>query len=50
MHETVKLTWLRIFLRLVADGMLAAFIPWIAIILLKAPLLAPSCGYAQARR
>jgi hypothetical protein len=41
MNATVKMAWLRLFLRLLAVGFLAAFIPWIALILLNAPALAP---------
>ena len=41
MNEAVRMTWLRIFLRVLSVGYLAAFIPWITLILLNAPILAP---------
>ena len=41
MNEELKMTWLRYFLRLIAVGYLAAFIPWITLILLGVPILAP---------
>ena len=50
MNETVRTTWLRIFLRLLAVGLLAAFIPWIALILLDAPILAPGGTLAPVLR
>lgn len=50
MNETVKLTWLRIALRVLSVGFLAAFIPWITLILLNAPLLAPGGRLAPLLR
>jgi len=44
------MTWLRVFLRLVAVGSLAAFIPWITLILLDAPILAPGSTLAPLLR
>ena len=41
LNETVRMAWLRIFLRVLSVGFLAAFIPWITLILLNAPILAP---------
>ena len=41
MDETTRMMWLRLFLRLLSVGFLAAFIPWITLILLNAPILAP---------
>ena len=41
MDDTFKAAWLRIVLRVLAVGYFAAFIPWITLILLNAPLLAP---------
>ena len=41
MNDALRMTLLRAFLRLLAVGFLAAFIPWISLILLNAPLLAP---------
>ena len=41
MNEAVRKTWLRLFLRVLSVGFIAAFIPWITLILLKMPILAP---------
>lgn len=41
MNEAVKIARLRIFLRVLSIGFLTAFIPWITLILIKAPILAP---------
>ena len=40
MNETVRLTRLRIALRILSLGFLSAFIPWITLILLRADILA----------
>ena len=50
MNETVRMTWLRIFLRVLSIGFLAAFIPWITLILLNAPVLAPGGRLAPLLR
>lgn len=50
MNETVRTTWLRLFLRVLSVGFLAAFIPWITLILLKAPILAPGGTLAPLLR
>src|SRR6266542_4792641 len=50
MNETVRMTWLRIFVRLLSVGFLAAFIPWITLILLNAPILAPGSRLAPLLR
>lgn len=50
MSETARMTWLRVFLRVLSIGFLAAFIPWITLILLKAPILAPGGGLAPLLR
>ena len=50
MNEAGRMAWLRIFLRLLALGFLAAFIPWITLILLNAPILAPGGGLAPLLR
>ena len=50
MHERTRLRWLGIFLKLLAVGFLAAFIPWIALILLDAPILAPGGRLAPLLR
>jgi hypothetical protein len=44
------MAWLRIFLRLLSLGFLAAFIPWITLILLNAPILAPGGRLAPLLR
>ena len=49
-NETVRLTWLRIALRVLCVGFLAAFIPWISLILLNAPILAPGGRLAPLLR
>ena len=41
LNETARMAWLSIFLRILSVGFLAAFIPWITLILLNAPILAP---------
>ena len=41
LNETVRMGWLSIFLRVLSVGFLVAFIPWITLILLNAPILAP---------
>ena len=46
MHEAQKLTWLRLFLRVLAIAYFAAFIPWIVLILLDVPILAPGGALA----
>ena len=50
MNEAVRMAWLRIFLRLLSLGFLAAFIPWITLILLNAPILAPGGTLAPVLR
>lgn len=50
MNETVRMTWLRIFLRVLCVGFLAAFIPWITLILLRSPILAPGSRLAPLLR
>ena len=50
MNETVRMTWLRLFLRVLSVGFLAAFIPWITLILLNAPILAPGGRLAPLLR
>lgn len=50
MNETVRMTWLRVFLRVLSVGFLAAFIPWITVILLNAPILAPDGRLAPLLR
>ena len=41
MNETTRMMWLRLFLRVLSIGFLTAFIPWITLILVNAPILAP---------
>jgi hypothetical protein len=50
MDETVRMTWLRLFLRALSAGFLAAFIPWITLILLNVPILAPGSRLAPLLR
>ncbi len=50
MQLQVRIRLLRLFLRVLAVGLLAAFIPWIALILLKAPVLAPGSALAPLLR
>jgi hypothetical protein len=50
MNETLRMAWLRIFLRILSVGFLAAFIPWITLILLNAPILAPGGQLAPLLR
>lgn len=50
MNETVRLTWLRIALRILSVGFLATFIPWITLILLRADILAPGGRFAPLLR
>ena len=50
MNGPVRMTWLRIVLRLLSVGYLAAFIPWITLILLHAPILAPGGSLAPLLR
>lgn len=39
-NDAARTYWLRVFLRVLSAGFLAAFIPWITLILLHAPMLA----------
>jgi hypothetical protein len=50
MNETVRRIWLRIFLKALSVGFLTAFIPWITLILLNAPILAPGGSLAPLLR
>jgi len=50
LNESVRIIWLRIFLRVLSIGFLAAFIPWITLILLDAPVLAPGGRLAPLLR
>jgi hypothetical protein len=50
MNEAVRMTWLRIFLRVLSVGFLAAFVPWITLILLNAPILSPGSRLAPLLR
>jgi hypothetical protein len=50
MNETVRMSWLRIFLKVLSVGFLTAFIPWITLILLNAPILAPGGRLAPLLR
>ena len=50
MNETARMIWLRIFLKVLCVGFLTAFIPWITLILLNAPILAPGGSLAPLLR
>ena len=50
MTETERMTWLRVFLRLLSIGFIVAFIPWITLILVNAPVLAPGSRLAPLLR
>ena len=50
MNDTVRMTRLRVFLRLLSLGYFAGFIPWITLILLDAPILAPGSTLAPLLR
>lgn len=50
MNETVRMVWLRSFLKVLSIGFLTAFIPWITLILLNAPILAPGGSLAPLLR
>lgn len=41
MDDAIRIRWLRVFLKVLALGFLVAFIPWITLILLNAPILSP---------
>ena len=41
MHYAMRTTRLRLFLRVLSVGYFAGFVPWITLILLNAPILAP---------
>ena len=50
MNEAVRMSWLRLVLRVLSLWFLAAFIPWITLILLHAPILAPGSTLAPLLR
>lgn len=50
MNESVRMTWLRLFLRVLCVGYFVGFIPWITLILLKAPVVAPGGSLAPLLR
>lgn len=50
MDEALRLRWLRAVLRLLSVGFLVAFIPWITLIVVKAPVLAPGSELAPLLR
>jgi len=50
MDDAVRVGWLRVFLKVLAIGFLAAFIPWITLILLNAPILGPGSRLAPLLR
>lgn len=50
MNDAVRMMWLRVFLKVLSVGFFAAFIPWITLILLKVPILAPGGSLAPVLR
>ncbi len=50
MNESIRMTLLRIFLRVLSVGFVAAFTPWIILILLNSPGLAPGGSLAPMLR
>jgi hypothetical protein len=50
MNDTLRATLLRLFLRVLAIGFLSGFIPWIALILSNAAILAPGGTLAPLLR
>ncbi len=50
MNDAMRVRWLRIFLRALCVGFLAAFVPWITLILVNAPVLAPGGRLAPLLR
>ena len=50
MNEALRMARLRLFLRVLAAGFAAAFIPWITLILLDAPILGPGGRLAPLLR
>ena len=49
-NEKTRMATLRLFLRVLSVGFFAAFVPWLTLILLKAPLLAPGGTLAPLLR
>jgi hypothetical protein len=50
LNEVRETVLLRLFLRVLSLGFVAAFVPWITLILLNAPLLAPGGALAPLLR
>lgn len=50
LSEATRASWLRSFLRVLSAGFLAAFIPWMTLILVGAPVLAPGGSLAPLLR
>ena len=50
MNDAVRAIWLRLFLKLLSIGFLAAFIPWITLIVMNAAALAPGGPLAPLLR
>ena len=49
-NDRVRMIWLRILLRVLSVGFLAAFVPWMTLILLNVPSLAPGGRLAPLLR
>ena len=50
MNDTMRMTALRLFLRVLSVGFFTAFVPWLTLILLDAPILAPGGTLAPLLR
>lgn len=50
MNDTLRATWLRLFLRVLSIGFVAGFVPWITLILFDAAILAPGGTLAPLLR
>lgn len=50
MNDAVRMSWLGLFLKVLSVGFLTAFISWITLILLNAPILAPGGRLAPLLR
>lgn len=49
-NETGRMVWLGLYLKVLSVGFFAAFVPWITLILLNAPILAPGGALAPVLR
>ena len=49
-NETGRMAWLGLYLKVLSVGFFATFVPWITLILLNAPILAPGGALAPVLR